>query len=95
MARGGGVLEGIGAGMAADAEIEVAGGGATRFSGVRASIQEVERGNSLPCRRHRVCSDLRELRTVSVTDPVTVHLKDLYHWEGRIIKPTIDLHCGA
>ena len=54
----GGVLEGIGAELAAVAEIEVAGGGATRFSGIGAYIQEVERGNSLPRRRHQVCSDL-------------------------------------
>ena len=95
MARGGGVLEGIGAELAAEAEIEVAGGGATRFSGIGASIQEMDRGNSSPRRRHRVRSDLRELRPVSVTDPVTIHLKDLCHWEGRIIEPMLHLHHGA
>ena len=79
MARGGGVLEGIGAELAAEAEIEVLGGGASRFFGIGASIQEVDCGNSSPCRRHQFCSDLRELRPVSVTDPVTIHLKDLCH----------------
>ena len=32
---------------------------------------------------------------MSVTDPVTIHLKDICHWDGRIIKPMLDLHCGA
>ena len=90
----GGVLERIGAELVAEAEIEVLGGGATRFSGIGASIQEVDCGNSLPCRRHRVRSDLRELRPVSVTDLVTTHLKDLCHWHDRIIKPMLDLHRG-
>ena len=27
-----------------------------------------------------------------MTDPVTIHLKNLCHWEGRIIKPMLDLH---
>ena len=52
LARGGGVLEGIGAELAAEAEIEFAGGGATRFSGIGASIEEVECGNRSPRRRH-------------------------------------------
>ena len=30
-----------------------------------------------------------------VTDPVTIHLKDLCHWEGRIIEQIINLHRGA
>ena len=58
---------------------------ASRFSGIGASIQEVDRGNSSPRRRHRFCSDLRELRAVSVTDLATIHLKDLCQLEGGII----------
>ena len=30
-----------------------------------------------------------------VTDPVAVHLKDICHWEGRIINPMLDLQRGA
>ena len=30
-----------------------------------------------------------------VADLVAVHLKDICHWEGRIIEPIIDLQCGA
>ena len=30
-----------------------------------------------------------------VTDPGTIHLKYFCHWEGRIIEPMLDLHCGA
>ena len=66
-----------------------------RFSRIGASIQEVDPGNISPRRRHQVRSDLRELRPVSVTDPVTIQLKDICHWEGRIIKPMLDLHRGA
>ena len=66
-----------------------------RFSGIKESIQEVDCDNSSPRRRHQIRSDLRELRPVSMTDPVTIHLKDLCHWEGRIIEPMLDLHCGA
>ena len=80
-----GVLKGISAELVAEADIEVAGGGATRFSGVRLSIQEMDRGDSSPRRRHQVRSDLRELRPVSVMEPVTIHLKDICHWEVRII----------
>ena len=32
---------------------------------------------------------------MSVTDPVTINLKDICHREGRIIEPMLDLHCGA
>ena len=32
---------------------------------------------------------------MSVTDPVTIHLKDICHWEGRIIEPMLNLHYGA
>ena len=95
MARGGGVLEGLGAELAAEAEVEIAGRGATRFSGIRASIQEVDCVNISPHCKHRVRSDLRELRPVSVMYQVTIHLKDLCHWEGMIIKPMLDLHRGA
>ena len=28
------------------------------------------------------------------TDPVAVHLKDLCHWESRIINPMLNLHRG-
>ena len=38
---------------------------------------------------------MSELRPVPVTDLVTIHLKDIYHWEGRIIEPMINLHRGA
>ena len=38
---------------------------------------------------------MREIRPVSVTDPVTIHLKDICHWEGRIIEPMIDIHRGV
>ena len=65
------------------------------FLGVRASIQKVDYGDSLTRRRHQVRADFRELRSVSVTDLVAVHLKDLYHCKGRIIKPMLDLQRGA
>ena len=32
---------------------------------------------------------------MSVTDSVTIHLKDLCHWEGRIIEPMLNLHRGT
>ena len=38
---------------------------------------------------------MREIIPVSVTDPATIHLKDIYHWEGRIIDPMLDLHRDA
>ena len=62
---------------------------------IRASIQKVDFGDSSPRHRHQVRSDFRDLRPVSVTDPVTVHLQDLCHWEGRIIDPVLDLHRGT
>ena len=73
LSRGGGVLKGIGAELAAEVEIEVLGGGATRFSRIGASIQKVDRGNRSPSHRNLVRYDLRELKTVSVTEPVTIH----------------------
>ena len=51
MATGGGVLKEIGAELEAEAEIEFAEGGFTRFFGIGASIQEVNRGDSSPCCR--------------------------------------------
>ena len=95
MRGGGGVLEGVRADLAAEAEANVAGGRATWFLGVRASIQKVDRGDSLLHRRHQFRADFRELGPVSVTDPLAVHLKDICHWEGRIIDPMLDLQRGA
>ena len=57
--RGGVVLEGVCAELAAEAEVKVAGGGAAWFSGIGASIQKVDRGNSLPCHRQQVRVDFR------------------------------------
>ena len=63
--------------------------------GVRVSIQNVDRGDSLPRRRHRVHADFRKIRPVSVTDPVAVHQNYICHWEGRIIDPILDPKRGA
>ena len=95
METGGGVLEGVRAELVADAQVKVSGGGAAWFLGDRVSIQKVDCGDRSPHRRHRVCTDLRELIPVSVTDPVAIHLKDLCHWEGMIINPILDLQRGA
>ena len=65
------------------------------FSGVSVSIQKIDRGNSFPCRRHRVCAYFRDLRPVSMTYPIALHLKDICHWDSRIIKPMLDLQRGA
>ena len=32
---------------------------------------------------------------MSMMDPVAVHLKYLYQWEGRIIEPMLNLQCGT
>ena len=50
----GGVLKRIGAELAADMEVEVTGGEAAWFLGIRASIQKVDHGNISPRRRHRL-----------------------------------------
>ena len=65
--------------MAAEAEVEVSGRGAAWFSGIRTSIQKVDLGDSSPRRRYRVRAEFRDIKPVSVTDPVSVHLKNLCH----------------
>ena len=95
MATGGGVLEVVRAELVADAQVKVSGGGAAWFSGDRVSIQKVDCGNSSPRRRHQVRADFREIRPVSVTVPLAIHLKYLCHWEGRIIKPMLVLQRGV
>ena len=55
-------------------QVEVLGGRAAWFSGVRVSIKKVDREN-----RSQVRTEFRNLRPVSVTYPVAVHLKDLCH----------------
>ena len=57
--------------------------------------KNMDRGDSSPRCRHRVRADFRDIRPVSVTDPVAIHLKDLCHWEGRIINPMLNLKRGA
>ena len=79
MLRGGGVLEGVHAELVAEVEAEVAVGGAAWFLRVRAFIQKVDRGNISPRCRHQVRTFFREIRPVSVTDSVSIHLKDLCH----------------
>ena len=32
---------------------------------------------------------------MSVMDPMNLHLKDICHWEGRIIEPMLNLHRGT
>ena len=60
----GGVLEGVRVELVAEAQVEFTGGGAGWFLGVRASIQNVDRGDSSPCRRHQVRAVFREIRPV-------------------------------
>ena len=63
--------------------------------GVGASVQKVDRGDISPRRRHQVRVEFRELRPVYVTYPLAVHLEDIFHWEGSIIEPMLDLQRGA
>ena len=94
MATGGRVLEGVCVELTAEAQVKVAGGGAAWFSGVRVSVQNVECGNILPRRRHLVLTNFRDIIPISVTDLIAVHLKNLCHWEGKIINPILDLQPG-
>ena len=89
--RWGGGLKGVRADLVAEAEVDIAGGGSAWFLRVKASIQKVDCGNSSPNFRHQIHTEFRELRPLYVTDPVAAHLKDICHWEGRIIEPMLNL----
>ena len=72
----------------------------------RSRLREEEshgfRGSGHPSKRwtvaiscHAADANFRKLIPVSVTDSIYVHLKYLCQWEGRIIKPMLDMQRGA
>ena len=52
-------------------------------------------GDSTPRRCNRVCPDTRLLGVVSVTNPVSIHLKELDGWCVRLLKPVVHMEVGA
>ena len=52
-------------------------------------------GDSSPRRCNRVRPDTGLLGVVSVTNPVSVHLKQFDHRRVRVLKPVVDLEVGA
>ena len=82
--------------LAGKAFVEVFAADAGRFAGVGASFQKVGRGDRAPRRSNRVRFDAaRALRVISVTRPDAVHLKDLDHWDGRVIQEVVEAQVGG
>ena len=52
-------------------------------------------GNSAPRRCNRVSPDAAFLGVMSVTHPVSIHLKDFNVWKTRGLQAVVDLHFGA
>ena len=59
------------------------------------AFQKVGLCNSSPRRCNRVRPDTIKARVVSVTDPVSIHLKDLDGWESMVVQLVVDLQVGA
>ena len=82
--------------LAGEALVELAASHPGGLSGVRASLQKVIRSDSEPRRSNRLCFDAaRALREATVSNPDSIHLKDLDHWEGRVIHEVVDSDVGA
>ena len=52
-------------------------------------------GNSAPRRFNRVSPDATFFGVMSVTDPVSIHLKDFNVWKTRGLQAVVDLQVGA
>ena len=52
-------------------------------------------GNSAPCRSNRVCPDTRLFGIISMTYPVSKHLKEFDAREVRVPKSVVHLEVGA
>ena len=82
--------------LAGEAFVELAASHPGWLAGVRASLQKVGRGDSEPRRSNRLCFDTsRALREATVSNPDSIHLKDLDHWKGRVIHEVVDTDVGA
>ena len=77
------------------AEVKVPGGGAANVLGVGMDFQKVGRGNSAPCQRNHVRLDTTFLGVSTVTDPVSVPLKYIDHWEVKVIEGVFNVKIGA
>ena len=77
------------------AEVKVPGGGAANVLGVGMDFQKVGRGNSAPCQRNHVRLDTAFLGVATVTDPVSVPLKYIDHWEVKVIAVVVNSEIGA
>ena len=76
--------------------VQVAAAGSRGLAGVGAALQEVDLGNSTPCRINRVCPDTgHPVGERSVTNPDSKHLKDLHNGHLRVLKCVVNLHFGA
>ena len=76
--------------------VQVAAAGSRGLAGVGTAFQEVDLGNSTPCRSNRVCPDIgHPVGERSVTNPDSKHLKDPHNGDLRVLKCVVDLHFGA
>ena len=80
---------------AEEAFIQVGASGSKRFPGVGESFQKVDLGNSAPRRCNRVSPDVAFLGVMSVSDPMSIHLKDFNVRKSRGSQAVVDLQVGA
>lgn len=81
--------------LSGEAFVEVLYRGPDGFARVAEAFQKVGLCNSSPRRCNRVRPDTILLRVVAVTDPVSIHLKDLDGWEVIALQAVVDLEGGA
>ena len=88
-------MVGVVAWLSGEMLVEVLSGCTSWFSRVLEAFQKVGLCNSSPCRCNRFRPDTILFRVVSVTDPVSIHLKDLDGWESMVLQLVVDLQVGA
>ena len=70
--------------------------GTPGFPRIAVALQKVGLGDSNPLSRNRVPpEDIGYGGVVTVTDPVSIQLKDIYRGEYLILKQVVELQVGA
>ena len=80
---------------AGKAFIQIGARGSKGFAEVGEAFQKVDLGNSAPRRCNRVSPDAVLLGVMTVTDPVSIHLKDFNDRKSRGLQAVVDLQVGA
>ena len=88
-------MVGVMAQHAGEAFVQVFAGGSWGFSRVWEAFQEVDLCDSAPRRCNRVRPDTASCRVVSVTDPVSIHLKEFDLRETRGLQLVVHMERGA